>query len=426
MIQDDQSPEKALRFKNLYSRLVSQPVLSQKWAILHLLHQLSDSPDPEAITSQTSSRAFDAESLASRKTRRRSGAESQVFNEAFATAGLPKVSSLLEPRLQERSTTQRTLRQTVAEVRARASEASPPETPPSGTPSKPRQMDPPESALLRDLPFILQGVSSTNLSFTSQSALLLPRSLPIPVISLLHTLAEPSLLYRSLSSFADGCSGALVEQSLRSAISVELRSYLSLIATLESQIRRALSQLDPSLPRQGIGKTGVTLKRCVIWTRDATLGLRLMSMMVEQSTTVKGGALISSIHSFAITHGDPFVTTFAERLLASITRPFYDMLSQWIYDGELSDPYGEFFVSENPTPSDVDDPRKPGAISVWTSKYSMNEAMIPSIISDDFANRVFLIGKVSTSFAMDATMAPGSTATRRSNRNASLTAIQLP
>lgn len=123
------------------------------------------------------------------------------------------------------------------------------------------------------------------------------------------------------------------------------------------------------------------------------MGLRLMSMMVEQSTTVKGGALISSIHSFAITHGDPFVTTFAERLLASITRPFYDMLSQWIYDGELSDPYGEFFVSENPTPSDVDDPRKPGAISVWTSKYSMNEAMIPSIISDDFANRVFLIGK---------------------------------
>ena len=41
--------------------------------------------------------------------------------------------------------------------------------------------------------------------------------------------------------------------------------------------------LNDSEPRKGIGKAGVTLKRCVYWTREATMGLRLMSLMVEEA-----------------------------------------------------------------------------------------------------------------------------------------------
>jgi gamma-tubulin complex component 3 len=74
-----------------------------------------------------------------------------------------------------------------------------------------------------------------------------------------------------------------VGQSLRSAIGVELRAYLGLVATLEAQIRRALTQLDESPGNLGLGESGVTLKRCVVWTREATMGLRLMSMIVEEA-----------------------------------------------------------------------------------------------------------------------------------------------
>ena len=122
---------------------------------------------------------------------------------------------------------------------------------------------------------------------------------------------------------------------------------LALWPTLEGQIRRALAQLDESLPQGGLGKAGVTLKRCVVWTREATLGLRLMSLIVESAKGKKGGELIALIHNFSSSHGDPFVHTFAERLLGNITRPFYNMLRAWIYDGELEDPYLEFFVYEN-------------------------------------------------------------------------------
>jgi gamma-tubulin complex component 3 len=69
------------------------------------------------------------------------------------------------------------------------------------------------------------------------------------------------------------------------------------------------------------------------------------------------------------------------------------MLRQWIYDGELSDPYLEFFVAEQHDLSDIDDGRKGGATSVWEDKYKLISAAIPSIITEQFANKVFLIGK---------------------------------
>ena len=113
-------------------------------------------------------------------------------------------------------------------------------------------------------------------------------------------------------------------------------------------------------------------------------------------TARKGGQLISMVHGFSSSHGDPFVGAFAERLLSSVTRPFYDMLRQWIYDGELSDPYHEFFVIEQDAQVNGEvtaDPRRVAALSVWQDKYKLDDDMVPSIITQEFAKKVFLIGK---------------------------------
>jgi gamma-tubulin complex component 3 len=268
---------------------------------------------------------------------------------------------------------------------------------------------PAEHGLLRDLPFNLQGLSSSNLEFSAPSTLKLPTTLPIPLMSLLNALAEPCLLYKGLSAFVESSSGGLLSQSLRAALSNELRSYLGLVATLEGEIRRALAAPGESSDPGSTVKVGVTLKRCVVWTRDATMALRLMSLIVEEAQSKwffvvtgishssncivdkKGGQLISMIHGFSTSHGDPFVCALAEKLLAHVTRPFYDMLRLWIYDGELSDPYKEFFVVE-PELSPSTDPRRI-ATSVWEDKYKLDDDMVPSIITQDFAKKVFLIGK---------------------------------
>ena len=82
-------------------------------------------------------------------------------------------------------------------------------------------------------------------------------------------------------------------------------------------------------------------------------------------------------------------------MLTHLTRPFYDMLRQWIYDGELSDPYHEFFVTEQGESEDMrnHDTRRAAATSVWEDKYKTEKTLVPSIITDDFAQKIFLIGK---------------------------------
>ncbi|KAI3396262.1 hypothetical protein diail_12344 [Diaporthe ilicicola] len=397
LVQTD--PSAALRFTHLYTRLLTLPVLQQKWAILYLLYQLADSPDPdEALPLDTlrqvaENRRIEAlrrsETLVPPKPcRPASRTEEDQFKEAFQPDGLRKFPS--------------------EEARKGPGESSGLDQEKDKEPSRSRdvtlksrlladnyvELEPPETVLLRDLPFTLQGLSSTTLPFAKEAALKLPATLPPPLISLLHSLAEPSLLYKGLVAWVKSPAGGLLGQSLRAAINGELRSYLNLVATLEAQIRRALSSLDEGAPRSGIGSAGVTLKRCVVWTREATMGLRLLSLIAEESKTRKGGQLISLIHGFSTSHGDPIVAAFAERLLGSVTRPFYDILRHWIYDGELQDPYQEFFVKEqDPNDEARLDLKSRGQSSVWNDKYEVGKGMIPSIITDDFAQKVFLIGK---------------------------------
>jgi len=379
----DGNLEARAKFEGLYSRLLSQPVLGQTWAILYFMLRVAEGREAAVnghdyveVDGPDGTDGEEAEGIEDED----EPENERAYDEAFARSGLPRISQSRGP---DAPTPPPPLRDRAIPGRSKIQQ--PPEQ--AAEAQSNGVGNPPESALLRDLPFTLQGLSSTNLNFSDKQSLKLPAALPVPLISLLHTLAEPSLLYRSLSDYVETPDGGLVSQSLRSAIGLELRSYLRLVATLEGQIRRALSQLDENLPNGGLGKAGVTLKRCVIWTREATLGLRLMSLIVESSRGKKGGELISLIHSFSSSHGDPFVHTFAERLLEHITRPFYNMLRAWIYDGELEDPYFEFFVSES---NDYEDS---GATSVWEHKYRLQKDMIPTIVTEDFANKVFLIGK---------------------------------
>ncbi|GKT60408.1 spc97/spc98 family protein [Colletotrichum tofieldiae] len=391
------NPTQALRFSNLYTRLLSLPVLGQKWAILYLLYQLADSPDPNEPLplpppnppSQTQRDPFKKHDRerSSKNSTPISRQEEEQFNDAFAPEGLKK----FPPKHPKSKSVDEREKEKEKEREVDESEANKRQVALKSTllADNYTEIQPSETVLLRDLPFTLQGLSSTTLPFSKPDTVTLPPTLPSPIISLLHTVAEPSLLYRHLDVFVKSPAQGLLRQSIRAAIGGELRSYLSLVATLEGQIRRALSSLDESAPRGGIGKAGVTLKRCVVWTREATMGLRLMSLIAEESESRRGGQLISLIHGFSSSHGDPMVAAFAERLLVHVTRPFYDILRRWIYDGELLDPFCEFFVKEQ---KQTDEP-KTGGSSVWEDKYEIDKDMVPSIITQDFAQKVFLIGK---------------------------------
>jgi gamma-tubulin complex component 3 len=265
--------------------------------MLYLLHQLSEPSVSNGRT--TAAAAFERSGVhgdepqtrvdstespkPSRPADRGFVVDSPAFNEAFANAGLLRLATAEGPEAARHVPVEKQERKVERPRRGGKEDESTPQTTAGAEEERSLSYEPTERVLLRDLPFTLQGLSSTNLEFTTLSSLKLPPTLPVPIISLLHTLAEPSLLYKNLSTFVESSEGGLVGQSFRSALGLELRSYLGLVATLEGQIRRALHMLDEAQPNQGIGKAGVTLKRCVIWTREATMGLRLMSLMVEES-----------------------------------------------------------------------------------------------------------------------------------------------
>ena len=308
LLRENASPDKAMRFSNLYSRLLTQPVLSQKWAILYLLYRLSSSDDyDESFEEEGGSRSPAVEpgnlqNLLWKGQRARQGMGPMSDEEGPA---ISSSASQLPARLERKASQRRPEREirdmgededpevarehqrhrAMSDAAARDIQTEEQRTvPPQPAPDNQQKLARPvENGLLRDLPFILQGLSSSNLEFTSSSTVKLPPTLPIPLISLLNTLAEPGLLYRKLSAFVESSSGGLVNQSLRAALSNELRSYLGLVATLEGEIRRALAAPEASTSPASVAKTGVTLKRCVVWTRDATMALRLMSVIVEEA-----------------------------------------------------------------------------------------------------------------------------------------------
>ena len=267
-------------------------MINHKWAILYLLHQLAG-PTPESVHATGVTQAYHTESHSFQNGLHQNlestadqddEEQSTVMDDAIPSPRLPR----LPARQANRNGIYQDRNDPFSSVGKEEAQHLPPgvispttdvalskETEMAGRPS--------EATLLRDLPFTLQGLSSTDLQFDSMSSLTLPPNLPLPLISLLHTLAEPSLLYRNLSEFVQSKDEGLIGQSLRSAIGSELRSYLGLIATLEGEIRRTIVSRKDDHPQGSVAKAGVTLKRCVVWTKDATLGLRLMSVMAEKS-----------------------------------------------------------------------------------------------------------------------------------------------
>ncbi|KAI5819449.1 Spc98 family-domain-containing protein [Pyronema omphalodes] len=381
LIRYHPTTDQAKRFGSLQTKLLSQTVLSKKWGVLKFLLELSNPPDsapgtPEPALLPPISPTEEQEN-------------NSEFAKAFSYQGLHRLPVRETPQTSRQTSFNEQSLDLVgmrpkAELLAIHGQVN----------------EPSEQALLSTMPFTLLGLSSHQLPFKSTThakyTLSLPPTLPLPVVSLLHNLAEPSLLYRSLDDYVqsdDSTVSGLVGQSLRSAIGTELRGYVELVGALESQIRRAIASAERG---DSFSNSGVTLKRCMIWTREATMGLRLMSQIVEKCTGQKGGQLISTIHAFASDHGDPFVRCFAERVLTVVTRPFYDMLRHWIYEGELMDPFVEFFVTEE-APGDEGTASgvsiKPGATSVWQDKYHFHSLQVPTIISEGFAKKVFLIGK---------------------------------
>ncbi|KAJ1560111.1 Gamma-tubulin complex component 3, partial [Cladochytrium tenue] len=99
-------------------------------------------------------------------------------------------------------------------------------------------------------------------------------------------------------------------------------------------------------------------------------------------SALKGGALISAIQTYE-DYGDTAIQESTASLLSCVTAPFYDILRKWLYEGDLEDPFEEFFVLEE---------RNPDTDNLWRTQYTTQHDMIPSFMTRASAKKASIDG----------------------------------
>ncbi|XP_060039852.1 gamma-tubulin complex component 3, partial [Erinaceus europaeus] len=242
-----------------------------------------------------------------------------------------------------------------------------------------------ESALVRDILYVFQGIDGKYVRMSSASDRYevegkagLSRSLRDTTLRL----SELGWLHNKVRRYTDQRSldraFGLVGQSFCAALHQELQEYYRLLSVLHSQL-----QLEDD-PGVTLGlESSLTLRRLLVWTYDPRTRLKTLAALVDHCQGRKGGELASAVHAYTRT-GDPSARSLAQHILRLVAHPVLSFLDRWIYDGELEDAYHEFFVASDPTVK---------AERLWHDKYSLRESMIPSFMTMEQSRKVLLIGK---------------------------------
>ncbi|GAN07895.1 gamma-tubulin complex component 3 [Mucor ambiguus] len=381
-LQESRDPEKAHRFGHLYNKLASRQILEKKWSILYLLSLTGELP---------SSSTSDLSTLDSPRATV-SGLQN-LHHETPVTAADYLQPPTSRPYDTHSSDSPRNIRRRLATENASPQresmelDAAPPAVQLARAREAHGRMSEAiyvsEADLLRDLIFLFQGIDGQYIRYDTQlnDHVFTPGiEVSPPITNMVFKLADIGWLYTKVRNFVndnmDSPTIGLVGQSLCAALQQELTEYYKLIAILEAQVEKQM--INNQVTSQSL-----TLKKLMIWTLDCNQKLRLMSVLVDVCQGQKGGALIAAIHNYT-KHGDPFIKNYLTKMLQIVSKPFYEMLERWVYEGELDDPYEEFFVACDRTVPEEE---------LWQSKYTMREDMLPAFLSKELAHKIFSIGK---------------------------------
>jgi gamma-tubulin complex component 3 len=111
--------------------------------------------------------------------------------------------------------------------------------------------------------------------------------------------------------------------------------------------------------------------------------MKWLAVICDSVKNLKGGAVCSAINTF-ILNGNPATKLFIGRILKEVSSPILAMVRSWMLEGEINDPYCEFFIETDPLVSDE---------RLWTDKYKLNHIMIPAFMSNSLANKILATGK---------------------------------
>ncbi|XP_053214852.1 gamma-tubulin complex component 3-like [Panonychus citri] len=166
-------------------------------------------------------------------------------------------------------------------------------------------------------------------------------------------------------------------QSFASALHEEVLKFYRLVTIIEQELH--FSAMDPD------SAAGLTLLGLHARTYPTACLLKVLTNLIENCRNKRGGALIKEVHKYN-QHGDQTVRSCMTQILRQVVLPIRQMLSQWIFHGEIDDPYKEFFIIASRPTSESQDP-------MWHEKYQLNRSMFPGFIDLEQGKKILATGK---------------------------------
>ncbi|GFR48690.1 hypothetical protein Agub_g10646, partial [Astrephomene gubernaculifera] len=287
-----------------------------------------------------------------------------------------------------------------------------------------------ESSLVRDVLYAAQGVSGRFVTFMSGAAaggggrevtsgFRLEGGVAAGVgpgrAMLVERLTELGWLFRRVREHISSSTGpgeASVRQALGAALASEVGDFYRLLALLEAQAGQPLpTPGDPLDPDGSSSGHYLTLRRLLCWLCDPLRRMRLLAAVGDAAEGLEGGALAGAVYEYSL-HGDPFVAANAAKLLQQVCVPLYAIIRRWVLEGELDDPYNEFFVVQHQAAAAVSAALAaataaaaggggigggpggaPPALDLWRQSYGLDESRLPPFIGPSLAQRILRAGK---------------------------------
>ncbi|XP_050527568.1 gamma-tubulin complex component 3-like [Daktulosphaira vitifoliae] len=231
--------------------------------------------------------------------------------------------------------------------------------------------------LIRSLLYCFQGVDSSYVVFNRTTKEFEVNSkLDFYQTDKCNRLMELGYLHRIVQEYIDKNSNnknGSVASGVASCLHTELCIYYNSISELQKE-------LEDSCENSKSYFLGNILCWSVLWLGQLQ-DLAHTVKLIEDSK--HGGELVSVITPFAFC-ANPFLRQMAINMIKIATRPLMMMMCHWMVDGELLDPYDEFFISQRPGITNFD---------MWNNRYEIRESMVPAFFTKDIINSIFRTGR---------------------------------
>lgn len=223
-----------------------------------------------------------------------------------------------------------------------------------------------EKELLFDLTYILEGSEGKYLKYshledkyTIQSSYTL-----ISASKVLEEISEIACLYRKLVDFVNRENITLANSALASSLKTELNEYYRLIALIKQDQE-------------------ISLKKILLWVNEPLEKMKWLCIVAEACETLKGSEVVSAIYSYSC-QGNHSIKELMLKILENVSRPLIGMIELWITEGDIVDPYSEFFVDSDEMVPDTE---------LWNSKFHLITDNIPYFFDQILISEIFTAGK---------------------------------